>query len=573
MSEFRPTVDQARVLLEGRNTELIRRHLGVDPETLSDEQYTQALREAEWREAGLPSPSASAVMFSTDKGRFIPGRFAHHIREYWTFATLEDTDELLIYEPRLGVYVSGEPRLRGWVQVVMGEAASTHGANEVLGHIQRATYTPRDTFNPPGQLCLLNGVLDTETLELRPHEANSRFTVQLPVAYDEEADCPRFLRFQSEILTEEEARETIQMMFGYCLVPGNPYQVAFMNVGEGNNGKSTLLGVLKDMLGQDAISSETLQSLSHNRFAAASLWSKLANICADIPASPIQYTGVFKMATGGDPMRGEHKFQAAFTFVNQAKLIFSCNELPQVNDRTYAFWRRWVVIPYMEDFTDREDRQLLEKLHAEMSGILNWAIEGLQKIRERDGFPRSQTAEGLMEEWKCHADSLYWFVQECVEKDVNEWTSKDDLYEAYATFCDEHEVTKKKPEVVGKELPQHIPQVRRQRKRVDGKTVYGWIGCFLKVGEPDTPDYPDTPDDSPRLNVLGVLSASGRPPRSQKILALVFKQNVKGTCDFCKAKGEDLSTIGPRGSKDMLKVCSPCAETRFDFGPPPGVTP
>ncbi|EQD53384.1 phage/plasmid primase, P4 family domain protein, partial [mine drainage metagenome] len=155
-----------------------------------------------------------------------------------------------------------------------------------------------------------------------------------------------------------------------------------MLYGPGNNGKSTTLGVMEDLLGPECYSTETLQSLSDNRFAVASLWGRLANICADIPSRAVQYTGTFKMVTGGDPVRAERKFRDTFSFVNDSKLVFSANELPEVNDRTEAFWRRWIVIPFNVDLTGREDRGLPGKLHAELPGILCWALDGLRLVRE-----------------------------------------------------------------------------------------------------------------------------------------------------------------------------------------------
>ena len=278
--------------MEDRNNALIRRHLGADPDNMSEEEYAEALGEALRREAQY-TPGTFQDYDGEDHAYFVEA-----IKRELTFATFEDTSEILIYQD--GVYrANGEAAIRGWVERrylrETGESPRNHLVNEVVQALRRRTYLPRDSFNPQGKLCLANGVLDMETLSLSPHSPDQRFTLQLPTAYDAEAACPRFLRFLEEILPEDEARETVQMLFGYCLVPGNWLQVAFMLHGGGNNGKSTLFGALTALLGSDAISSETLQSLSMNRFAAANLWGKMANVCADIPSSPIPYTSVFKI--------------------------------------------------------------------------------------------------------------------------------------------------------------------------------------------------------------------------------------------------------------------------------------
>ncbi len=479
-----PTAEESRALLEGHNDALIRKQLEVDPGNLSEEEYRKALQKAMEREAEYAPGTLR------DHDGPVHAYFVEAINRGLAILALEDTGELLVY--RNGVYrANGEAAVRGWVErryhQEKGNSPHHHLVNEVVQAVRRRTYVPREGFNPPGKLCMANGVLDLETLSLSPHSLNLRFTLQLPAAYDPEAECPRFLRFLEEILPEAEARGTVQMLFGYCLVPGNWLQRAFMAVGSGNNGKSTLLGILADLLGPDAVSSETLQRLSMTRFATANLWGKLANIAADIPSAPLHHSGIFKMLTGGDILTGERKFRDAFSFVNGAKLIFSANELPRVDDRTYAFWRRWRLIEFTQDFTGREDRELPGKLRAELSGVFNWAIEGLRRLRERGDIPEGTSAVSLMEEWKRRSDSLYWFVQRHVEVDREAWIVKADFYEIYAAFCEDHDTVKYPPEKVGRELPGHIPQVRAERKRVEGRRPSCWMGITLKAEDPDHP--------------------------------------------------------------------------------------
>jgi len=439
------------------------------------------------------------------------------VMKRFTFATMDDTDEIYVY--RDGVYRRGaEALIRAEVERMLSEeedSAKMKLTEEVVDAIRRRTYVKRKSFNPPGRLCLLNGILDLTTLTISPHTPDERFTIQLPVAYDSKAERPRFMTFLEQVVPDEMDRETLQRMAGYCLEPGNKYQIAFMLVGTGDNGKSTFLSVLRELLGRENVASEPLQVLAENRFAAAQLWGKLANICADIPATGIKSTGMFKMLTGGDLVRGEEKFREAFYFENQAKLIFSANQLPDVNDRSLAFWRRWgpglVRFPVnVNDLPGGKDPDLLAKLTAELSGILNWALNGLCRLREEGGFPKRQS--DLEREWKQRADSLFWFVSECVEVVPNAYVSKVDFYEAYVAFCEERGVTVKKPEVVGKELPGLIPQVRSEGRRVgeDRRVVRVWGNIrMIQLGDRVTPETPVTEPPSGWLSVTGVTSVTG----------------------------------------------------------------
>ncbi len=506
-----PTAEEALAIMEDRNAALIREQTGKDPARLTKPEYREALQAA--YDLAVVDPSACY-----EDGRFIPGRFALVLlHRGYTFATLEDTEEVLVYEPARGVYIPGEARVKALLQRTIGEEAKTHWANEVLGHVQRSTYVPRQSLNPPGALCLKNGVLDAESRTLRDHAPVPRYTRQLPVVFDPGAECPAFLRFLEEVQPAEDARELVQLIFGYSLAPGNWLQRAFMFTGGGNNGKSTLEGVLKDLLGPDNVAAMTLQALSVNRFATASLYGKLANIVADLPNAPVHYTGTFKALTGGDLITGERKFQEPFTFVNEAVLIFSANELPTVDDRTYAFWRRWVLLPFPVDFTGREDRELPGKLRAELPGVLNWALAGLDKLREYGDFPVEGTAGGLMETWKRRSDSLYWFVQDQVEKDPEGFVPKEVFYEVYRTFCEEHDLKPKTKDMVGKQLADYIPQVRTGRgPSVDGKRPWGWSGMALRLGDPGHDGHPGQAGMN-QTNLSRVSGLSGAPPSKGRL--------------------------------------------------------
>jgi len=425
-------------------------------------------------------------------------------------STLTSSNDLMVY--REGIYVPGEHTVIAWIERAFRRqrmTASSAFVREVVEGVKRRTFVDPALFNQPGAACLLNGILDLHTFELRSHSPTEHFTIKLPVAFDPNARASVFNQFLTEVLPDEHDRDTIQRLFGYVLERGNSLQRAFMFVGEGNNGKSTLLGVLEALLGRDGYCSETLQTLSENRFAPASLWSRYANICADIPAKAIQHTGVFKMLTGGDPVRAEKKFRDAFTFFNDAKLIFSANELPEVNDRTIAFWRRWVLIPFPVDFAGREDRDLPAKLQPELSGVLNWSLEGLRKVRKA-GFPGADAITALKEEWKRRSDSVYFFLTTSTVKDPTAWMETAMLYGSYVEFCEEKGVTVRTQDALSKSLPRVYPAARKERGTVAQGRKWGWRGIALgaptrnnaeKVGHPGQTRLPD-----PELSNLSKLS-------------------------------------------------------------------
>ncbi len=398
------------------------------------------------------------------------------------FACMVDTDELYVYVD--GVYrPNGEPFIKAWCETEaqgVGISARRDYVAEIVAAVRRRSYTNRDQFNPPGKLCLLNGVLDIGDHSFGPHTPDVPFTVQLPIAYEEAATCPAFEAFVREVLPDEDGRETIRRLFGYALEYGNPFQRAFMWYGSGNNGKTTLANVLVAMLGNQNVSSVPLQDLSDHRFAAASLWGKVLNLSDDLPKNPMRHSGVFKELTGESWMQVEKKFRDPFSFRNGAKLVFVSNVLPQVNDDSYAFWRRWILVDFHVDVSGRVDPHLLAKLTAELPGILNWSLAGLEALREAKGFPTGGTVDALKERWARESNPLRWFVAERVRTDKDAYVPKDALYEAYVAFCDEHDKAPKTREQLATDLRNLVPTVRSERRRCGGGTrEQTWVGIGL----------------------------------------------------------------------------------------------
>jgi len=440
-----------------------------------------------------------ALKTAKDK-EFIPAEIAGMIQAKFRFATHKQSHEIWVYKN--GVYYpDGEEVIRAEVRELLGDDATDHRVNEVVSHIRDTTFTDPEKFSPPLELINLeNGILDLRTCELKPHTPDVIFTNKLQVKYDPNAKCPSILKFLSEILHPEDI-PVIQEFVGYCLYRKYAFARALMCLGDGANGKSTLLGLIEALLGKDNVATPPLQSLVYNRFAAAELFGKLANIHADLPPTPLAQTGMFKMLTGGDTIYAERKHRDPFTFVSYAKLIYSANALPQTADLTEAFWRRWIIVEFPNRFSEgdpKTDPHILKKLTTseELSGFLNWALEGLKRLLENGGFTPTKTRTQIEEEWTLRTDSLRAFVAEHVKRDPNCYITKEDFYAAYQEFCDEHEIEAVGKSAVGHRLPMLV-KVAGRTQRVKDKTVKVWAGIRLTGGHesrnvtvlPITDDY------------------------------------------------------------------------------------
>ncbi|MFH1607753.1 MAG: phage/plasmid primase, P4 family [archaeon] len=361
-----------------------------------------------------------------------------HLRKKYNLLTFEDTQEIFVYKD--GVYYpKGDRLLASHAQHILADLGSSHFISETLAHIKRSTYQKREKLlEPKLKICLQNGILNLETMQLEPHTPRVVFFNKLEINFVSSADNPRIKKFLKEVLTNDEEVLTIQELFGYCLYKEYLIHKAFMFVGSGSNGKSTLIKVMKRFLGDENCAAVPLHQIEGDKFAVASLFGKLANMFADLPAKALKDSSLFKMLTGEDNIPAEKKFKDKFFFKNYAKMIFSANQIPKTPDESDAFFRRWIIIQFPNQFTGKsDDKKLTDKLTTdeEMSGLLNYAIEGLKRLLEKGDFSGSKTIEEMRELYMRQSDSVMSFVVDCLEVSTNDHIGKRELYLTYKQYC------------------------------------------------------------------------------------------------------------------------------------------
>ena len=415
------------------------------------------------------------------KGKFSPNLIGNHLMSIFNFITLKDTSEILYYNNGL-YYYGGEAVIKEECKRLCKGELNKYQTNEVIFQIQSSTFTHRELLNRDRHLIHLeNGIFDLDKMELSDFQPNLLSTSRIPVVYDTKAKYPRFESFLNDILEDGDIK-IIQELFGYCLYRGYPIQKAFLLIGEGANGKSTLLAVLRELLGIENISGIALQELETNRFASSELYNKLANLYPDLTDRTMKMTGRFKMLTGGDFISAEKKFKGHFNFVNYAKLVFSANKIPQTYDDTDAFFRRWVIINFPNVFgKDKEaDKFILNEITSakELSGILNWAIEGLKRLLIQGDFSYSKTVDDIRSQYIKMSNSLQGFIEDCVDYDPDGWISKEEFYNAFTHYCRKNKLPIKAKAVVGRELPQYV-RVIVERKKINREYLRGWKGIKI----------------------------------------------------------------------------------------------
>ena len=282
-------------------------------------------------------------------------RSVDYLTQFYTFATLKDTEEIYYYHKTKGILVTGGDKFIKSEVVAIRREITTRQMNEILNKIKWETYVNRDELDSKiewlsCETCMIN-LLSGET---QTHSPEFMATVQIPVsyqlnftAYDKQQSihntnysyCPKIMKFLYQVLYSRRDVETILDFLAYCLWREYKFHKILILLGEGRNGKGTLCKLISSFFGNKQVSNESLDQLLNSRFSTSQLFGKFVNIDQDLSEKKLTKTGVLKKLSGNDQLSAERKFQPQFNFTNFAKMIVVTNELPEVNDDTIAFFQ------------------------------------------------------------------------------------------------------------------------------------------------------------------------------------------------------------------------------------------
>ena len=260
-----------------------------------------------------------------------------------------------------------------------------------------------------------NGTLNLETREFQQSEfdPDAYITIYKPYLFDPLADCPRWLKFLDEIELDADTQKRLQEWFGYCLVPHTKIQKSLMIIGDGSNGKSVFLSILRKIIGEGNVSSLELYEI-FDRFKTVQIENKLANIATDIDPHVV-LASAFKKIVSGELQVAERKHVDAHEFKPFVKLIFSTNSFAPTRDHTEGFYRRFDVVRFNHKFEGNSvDPYLTETLENELSGILNWSLQGLERLEEQHWkLSYSSAMSNEHDSFREQTNPLQAFINEC----------------------------------------------------------------------------------------------------------------------------------------------------------------
>lgn len=278
-------------------------------------------------------------------------------------------------------------------------------------------------------------ISDAGELTTLPPSKGLYCTYALSCAHEPTAPTPLFTAFLEQVLPDEELRSRVQEFIGYTLLGDHRYQRAAMWLGSGANGKGVLSNIVQALHQHVA----AIQLDNKSRFALSGLYQASLIVADELPPVKLD-EGRLKSVTAGEAVFIDIKGQDPITTRVRGKLLVLGNNFPAVDDASEGFWRRWEVVPFKVTIPpEHRDPKLADKvIQNELAGVLNWAIEGLQRLLNRGGFDpvRPQAMEEAMKSAKMVADDVTgWLSDRVIAVAGPLATKKASVYEDYHRWC------------------------------------------------------------------------------------------------------------------------------------------
>ena len=359
---------------------------------------------------------------------------------------VEEWGKYLIYDGKVwklkGV-VTGFERIRRHVVGITRKSCSAKVCAAVERLVRGMVLSDKNDFDR--DLWLLNtpgGTIDLRTGKLRPHDPKDRITKI--TSSTPQGDCALWKAFLRQITKDDEALVSyLQRLFGYALTGLTVEQMFAFFFGKGQNGKSTLLEVLRIVMGDYAgkARSETFMRHRHDQHPAsvAALMGKRLVIASEIPTGAEWNESLIKEITGGEAIEARFMRQDPFEFTPQMTLIFLGNRKPKFQGIDKAIKRRVQLVPFTLVIPDEEkDKDLPQKLLAEADGILAWAVEGCLTW-QREGLNPPPVVLDATKDYFADQDKLPEFFAECeLVADVNGFAPTRWLFAVWKVYANAH---------------------------------------------------------------------------------------------------------------------------------------
>lgn len=410
-------------------------------------------------------------MSSAKSKKFFPHLYADHLTRSGRIAS----DGLLLYswtETHWAPLDDVEAEREAYLWLVRQDEAWATPDNARKAVRAACLYAPKlPSLTEEVVIPTLNGYVHLEdaALVLKPAEPALGVTHCLACSYvPEGAEAPRFQQFLEMVLPDPRIRLRVQEYVGYTLMADARYQRAQLWLGEGANGKGVLANIVQALHGRTAaVALDQLAGFRLSGLVGASL------IYVDeVPRKRVDEQ-TLKSLIAGERVAVDRKNKEIVSVPLRGKWLVLGNHLPAVSDHSPGFWRRWDLVPFSVTIPERHRDAMLAKsiIRTELSGVLTWALSGLQRLQQRGGFdPEVPTAmKAMLHEAKADTNSVVaWVDADAVELQITCDTPKDRVFEHYRRWCTFNAMREVSVVQFWKRMREHFKELEGSRNRVDG---------------------------------------------------------------------------------------------------------
>lgn len=284
-----------------------------------------------------------------------------------------------------------------------------------------------------------NGILNLVTGELGKPNSTEVNTMCIPWTYNEDPPpSPRIMEFMKQITKGD--LQKIQFLYeiaGYCMLRRNLFEKFFVFRGEGGTGKSTYTNILVNLIGRQNVSNISLTDFDKD-YHLATTENKLLNVDDDVvDGKSLQYTGRFKSFVSGELISARQIYKDVVTFAPFATLVFSCNRLPQIMDKTSGMYRRMVLVEINNKIDNPDPNFMLKITESDMEYFFFKAVEAIKNALDVGHMSIVQSEAHLLEQFRRRQSSLQeWLFEHDVRLRDILATPCSMMYRQFSEWCD-----------------------------------------------------------------------------------------------------------------------------------------
>lgn len=268
----------------------------------------------------------------------------------------------------------------------------------------------------PEEIPFDNGVLNILSGTMRHHKPDDYLDKYVPLNYDPDATCPRWLTCLDDWFGDQEDKKlALQEFFGYILMTSTAkYKMCLILLGESNTGKSQVTSIARELIGLQNICQIPLEQMDDDR-KRAPIKGKMLNVISELPQwGKVAESGFKMMISNEEPIVIDAKYVAQETIIPTAKHVIATNSFPHINDRSKGVINRMLLIKF-ENVIPQEkmDVYLLERLKKERQGIANWAIDGARRLIESGGqWTKPKGMTHMLEKYASISNPIQLFIED-----------------------------------------------------------------------------------------------------------------------------------------------------------------